>query len=210
MRRPRFTIANLLVIVVFLAIGLGALREATDIWDSGVFGVILTVLLISVLLIIHRKGIKRAYWIGFALFGGSYLVMTLVPSVETRLPTTKGLAYLDSKVSDRLTGWTFVVSTDGVGGNTGKPVQGAAFSVGGSTPTTNRVTSLGLWNMATGGTIAGSNGSSENFLRNGHSLLGLLMAIFGAHLSRYLCVSGRPGRAEEGEPSQTHPQIDGP
>ena len=38
---------------------------------------------------------------GFALFGWAYLGLSLVPSIESRLITTKALAYLDSKVPGR-------------------------------------------------------------------------------------------------------------
>jgi hypothetical protein len=209
MRRPRFTIASLLGIVLFLAVGLASLRAATDAWDSGVLGITLILLLVSVLLVIHRTAVRLAYWLGFALFGWAYLVMSMVPTVEVRLPTTKALAYLDSKVSGRLAGWTFVVTTDGVGGNTGKPGQGAAFSFSGSTPANNQLTYVRLWDATTGRALAGPNGTSENFLRIGHSLPALVMAFLGAHLSRYLYASGRPGHAEETDvPSPPHSQID--
>src|SRR3954454_6558962 len=102
MRRPRFTIASLLGLVVFVAVSFAALREASDIWDSGVLGVTLALLLTSVILAVHRNGQRRAYRLGFALFGWAYLLMSLVPPVEARLPTTKALAYLDSKVPGRI------------------------------------------------------------------------------------------------------------
>src|SRR5258705_11148408 len=102
MRRPRFSLAGLLSTIVFLAIGLAALREATAAWDSGVFGFTLTVLSISALLVIHRTGIKRAYWIGFALFGWTYMVLSLVPAIEARLPTPTNLALLDSKCASHV------------------------------------------------------------------------------------------------------------
>jgi hypothetical protein len=40
----------------------------------------------------------RAFWIRFALFGWGYLALSLVPSIESRLSTTKALAYIDCKV----------------------------------------------------------------------------------------------------------------
>jgi hypothetical protein len=43
MRRIRFNIANLLVVVLFLAVGFAALRESNDLWDSGVFSLTVTV-----------------------------------------------------------------------------------------------------------------------------------------------------------------------
>ena len=36
MRRLRFNIANLLGVILFLAVGFAALRESSDLWESGV------------------------------------------------------------------------------------------------------------------------------------------------------------------------------
>ena len=101
MSRPRFTIAGVIAIVAFMAVGLAALRGADDAWDGGLFGLTALTLLMAVLLAIHRRGARRAYWLGFTMFGWVYLVMSLVPPIEGRLPTSKGLAYLDSKVPGR-------------------------------------------------------------------------------------------------------------
>ena len=101
MPKLRFNIASMLVIILVLAIGFAALRESNDLWDSGVFTLTIGVLLISILLAVHRTESRRAFWIGFALFGWVYLGLALIPSIESRLMTTKGLAYLDSKVPGR-------------------------------------------------------------------------------------------------------------
>ena len=65
MRRIRFTIASLLVVVLFVAVGFAALRESNDLWDSGLFTLTLAVLLVSILLAIHRTESRRAFWLGF-------------------------------------------------------------------------------------------------------------------------------------------------
>src|SRR5947209_18313288 len=101
MRRIRFNIASLLVVVLILAVGFAALRESNDLWDSGLFTLTLTVLLISILVSVHRSDARRAFWLGFALLGWTYLALSVVPSIESRLITTKALAYLDSKVPGR-------------------------------------------------------------------------------------------------------------
>jgi hypothetical protein len=101
MKHIRFSIASLLLVVLFVAVGFAALRESNETWNSGVFTLTLAALLISILLAIHRTESRRAFWIGFALFGWIYLGLSLVPSIEYRLLTTKGLAYLDSKVPGR-------------------------------------------------------------------------------------------------------------
>ena len=90
MKRIRFNIANLLVIIFVLGVGFAAVREATDLWDAGIFTLTLVFLSVSVLLAIHRRESGRAFWIGFALFGWIYLGLTLVPSIESRLITTRG------------------------------------------------------------------------------------------------------------------------
>jgi di/tricarboxylate transporter len=92
MRHIRFSIASLLVVVLFVAVGFAALREASDLWDSGVFTLTFAALLISILLSVHRTESRRAFWIGFALFGWTYLWFSLVPSIESRLMTRKALA----------------------------------------------------------------------------------------------------------------------
>src|SRR5262249_54254090 len=88
MRRPRFTIANLLVVVLSVAVAVAALRAAEAAWDSGTFALTLLALLSSTLLAVHRTGRSRAFWLGFALFGWASLIASLIPPVESRLPTT--------------------------------------------------------------------------------------------------------------------------
>ena len=101
MRRFRFHIGTLVILVLFFGVGLAALRESNDTWDSSIFTLTLGILLISILLAVHRTENRRAFWIGFALFGSAYLGLSLFPSIESRLITTKALAYLDSKVPGR-------------------------------------------------------------------------------------------------------------
>jgi hypothetical protein len=212
MKRLRFTIAGLLVMVVFVAVGIAALREATDLWDSGVFGVTLVLLLGSVLLSVHRTAERRAYWLGFALFGSVYLALSLVPPVAARLPTTKALAYLDSKVSDRVKSWVFSVIPAVSGPNNGQAVQTLAYVGGGSTVTTIEAETLQLWNATTGAAVTGVNGTSENFIRIGHSFLALILAIIGARLSQSLHVSGQSRRQEPSDVDRANatrrPEVD--
>ena len=99
MSRIRFTLGTLLGIVLVLGVVLAALNESSDLWESGIFSVTLVVLLASILLAVHRTASRRAFWLGFALSGWIYLGMSWVPSLESRLITTKALTFLDSKVS---------------------------------------------------------------------------------------------------------------
>jgi WD40 repeat protein len=201
MRRIRFSIASLLGLVLFVAIAVAALREANDLWDSGLFTLAVSLLLASVLLAAHRTDQKRSFWLGFALVGWSYLVASLVPPVESRLLTTKALSYLDSKVADRVITLTWTVATTGGSASTTTPVQAVAFSPDGQTLALSRQGTSGpmvrLWNAATGKILAGANGTTENFVRIGHSLLALVIALGGGHLSRWLLERERRQRAGE-------------
>ena len=101
MRRFRFHLGTLVILILLLAVGFAALRESNEIWGSSILSITLGLLLISILLAIHRTDKRRVFWLGFALFGSAYLALTLIPSIESRLITTKALAYVDSKVPDR-------------------------------------------------------------------------------------------------------------
>lgn len=94
MQRFRDSIASLIGVVGLVAVAAAGLRAATPDWDSGLLGVTLVVLLVGILLAIHRQGRKRAFWLGFAIFGWVTLGASLVPSIAERLPTTKGLTRL--------------------------------------------------------------------------------------------------------------------
>ena len=101
MRRFRFHLGTLVILVLLLGVGFAALRESNEIWDSSIFSVTLVLLLVSILLAVHRHESKRAFWLGFALFGSAYLGLSLVPSIESRLITTRGLACFDSEMLRR-------------------------------------------------------------------------------------------------------------
>jgi hypothetical protein len=192
MRHFRFTIANLLLVVLFVAVAFVALRRADDLWDSALFSLTLGLLLASVLLALHRAEGRRAFWLGFALFGGAYLGASLIPPVEARLLTTRGLAYLDSQLPGPTSN------------NPSIAVTAVAFSPQGGTLYTSQGSTIRLWDVATGRPPAGPIGTSEDFLRVGHSLTALVLALLGAHLSRSLYASGR-GRREGTSPTAPPP-----
>jgi hypothetical protein len=69
MRRFRFHLGTLVILVLLLGVSFAALRESNEIWDSSIFTLTLGVLITSILLAVHRAERKRAFWLGFALFG---------------------------------------------------------------------------------------------------------------------------------------------
>jgi hypothetical protein len=185
MRHFRYHIGGLLILVLLSGVGFAALREANDLWDSGIFSLTTGALLVSVLLALHRVETKRAFWVGFALFGWGYFGLTSIPSIEPRLFTTKALAYLDSQVANRP-----LVVTGAAWGGSGTNPNGnvrIAFSPEGTLVADyNNQGVVTLWNTATGSLLGGWGGTTENFVRIGHSFLTLIAAGLGGRLSRSL------------------------
>jgi hypothetical protein len=200
MRRPRFTIAGLLGVVAFAGVAFASLREPTDAWDSTLFGLTVLTLLVSVLLAVHRSADRRAFRLGFALFGWSYLAASQVQPVATRLPTTKALVTAWEKLARREIFWdddltlknvrSFDVTTPApparIDPNPPAKWDVVVFSYPAAPPSPNYIKRLvGLSGEGTG-----------NFVRIGHSLFAMCFALVGAHLSRYLFLaSGRHERA---------------
>jgi hypothetical protein len=179
----------MLGVVRFVAVVLAALREATDVWDCGVFAVVSLSLLTAILMAVQSQGRKRSFWLGFNLFGWAYLIANLIPTIEARLPTTRGLAYLGSWKADRAKVWEDDLILQGVRSLDTKAKDWASpgpsnvvLLVDGSASLSQTNASLLNLNLI----VAPPGGTPENFVRIGHSLLALVMGIFGAWLSRWL------------------------
>jgi hypothetical protein len=204
MRLPRYTIRSMLGVILFAGIAIAALRAADDAWDSGILGLVLLILLAAVLLAVHRTDRKRAYWLGFALFGWTYLVASLIPPVGSRLPTTKGLTFIDPKIPGRHRAWatTVLTFTSTAGTN---PVQTVASSPQGNTLASSSQEVIRVWDFTTGKLLTGPFATTENFIRIGHSLLAMLLAFVGGRLSRHLYDRGRDDRSNPPSDSPASP-----
>jgi hypothetical protein len=204
MRRIRFNIASLLVVVLFVAVGSAALRESSDLWESGVFTLTLAVLLMSIRLAVHGIERRRAFWLGFAVFGWIYLALSFMPSIESRLITTKVLAYLDSNVPGRSLGLYTVVLNTGTGSATGNNrVANIAFALDGIQAATSSQGQVRRWSAATVKLLGGWNGTTENFIRIGHSLVALMAGWLGGQ------ISGRLRRASRAPEPLTAVNVEG-
>jgi hypothetical protein len=214
MRRFRFRIGTLIILVLVLGVGFAALRESNDTWDSGVFTLTLVILLISVLLAIHRTEERRAFWLGFALFGAAYLGLTLVPPIESRLITTRALAYIDAKVprsmsrADAL--YDLLVVNNGQSNvlyvNKGNGTFQDVTATVGLDYAGNQGTSNGTFYLtnSAGLRLKGSIGTPENFMRIGHSLIALIIALLGGRLSGHLYARNRrPAQGPSDSPEST-------
>lgn len=195
----RISISRLLLVAVLTSVSIAALRSASDSWDRGALALTVLALFSAVVLFVHRTDRQLAYWLGFALVGGTYLGTSLVPQVEYRLPTTKVLAWAESGVNTR----PELILKSGLipgPGGTGKTIRSL-----GSLPDGRGVVSTGDGHAMThrdartGKLVGSSSGTSENFIQIGRSLLALMAAFIGGHLSRYLYAEPRrTGESPEG------------
>jgi hypothetical protein len=141
--------------------------------------------------------------------------------------TTKALAYLDSRVSRSVPAGLAYFDYDNDGDmdlyvvNQGKPdaffsnkgngkFQDVTASAGLSPG--NQVTSNGrlFLNISSGQSARGSVGTTENFMKIGHSLLALTAAVVGGQLSRRLYGTDRESVRESARPQgSTSPVVSG-
>jgi hypothetical protein len=78
MARLRLSIASLMVVMIPLAIGLAAIRLATQLWVNLVFNFVVVVLLVATYQAKFSQGIDAAWWAGFSSFGWCHLVLGLL------------------------------------------------------------------------------------------------------------------------------------
>jgi hypothetical protein len=183
MRTPRFNIASMLAIILVLGVGFAALRESSDLWVSGIFCVALVCLMISILLALHHTEFRRAFWIGFTVFGWIYLGLSLVPSIEPRLMTTKALDYLTAKAQGRKLKIATVRQSETSSWSVSDKVESVVFGFGDNHFGTSDQGNARIWDVATGRLIGVASGAIENFVRIGHALFALLVGWFGGQLS---------------------------
>jgi hypothetical protein len=99
----RMSIAPLMSVVLVLAVGFAALRLGSETWSSAVFTLTLVLHLTAILGAIYRRDRERAGWLGFALFGWGYLILSFGPGFRTeirpQLATAPLLDYLFPRIA---------------------------------------------------------------------------------------------------------------
>jgi drug/metabolite transporter (DMT)-like permease len=125
--RPRrswfqFSIKALLGSVVFVALACTALLNASEWWASAACTVTLAVLLIAVLASVFRRGPRRAFWLGFAIFGWTYVLLTFWPASDPTFPCQRHV------LTTRLSRWAYFGLLPLVRTPPAEPVPMAPFS----------------------------------------------------------------------------------
>ena len=173
MIRARASIATLLVVVGLLAVGFAALRVSSRLWACVCVSTDLLALVVSVAASIYRRDSVRAFWLGFSLFGWTYLILSLGPAPlngwRDLLVTSPVLSMLEDKLLDVPT----------------PTMRGPASTAMGTRRASGPYPELTPWIYWTD-TDRSNPFSSDSFNRIGHSLFCLGVALGGGVLCRYL------------------------
>jgi hypothetical protein len=74
-----FRFSQLMAVVLYLSLGFAALRNADSLWASATFTLSIVAISTALLGALIRRGRARPVWIGFALFGWTYLLVSTLP-----------------------------------------------------------------------------------------------------------------------------------
>jgi hypothetical protein len=75
MKQFRLTTAWLMAVVLIIAIGAAALTRPSALWGSALFTAALGLLCTATALALVRHPSRRAFWVGFAVFGWPYFAL---------------------------------------------------------------------------------------------------------------------------------------
>jgi len=193
-RTIRFSIAGLMGAVLIVAVGLAALRSASDTWAGVIFLSTCGVLALAVVGILCRREAERAWWLGFALFGWGYMALAFWPSDiprVPRLPTMTLLEWLSRKVG---------LQPQVIDGDPG--LGGFGGTAGGTSSGMQSIGVAMMGGFGGGGSVSGN----PAFEQVGHCLWALLFAIMGGTLAS-IVFTIPPRRSED---SQTETGQRGP
>ena len=158
--RFRMSIAALMTVVLVLAVGFAALRSGSEGWSLVVFNLTLLLLFAAIPGAIYRRDRDRAGWVGFALFGWGYWILSFGPGFRTeirpQLATTPLLDYLYPQIAPI-------------------PPPGAVFD-----ENTNKYYA----NDQSGRFVVWGPDTEPPFRRTGHSLIAVLFGLMGALMAR--------------------------
>jgi hypothetical protein len=76
----RFTLAQLMALVLVLGFGFAALRDADHYWADATYTIAILSVSTALLGAIVRRGPTRVPWIGYAVFGWTYVLLDFLPS----------------------------------------------------------------------------------------------------------------------------------
>jgi hypothetical protein len=175
--RIRFSIAGLMAAVLLLAVGFAGFRTASPLWASAIFTMTVTVFAGAIVGAAARRGRSRIAWLGFGVFGWTYLLATFwlwpAPNGATAPPfLTKALLdYFQPSSSTAAVMW---IDTAPPGEMSTEPPPMVSTIVPGTT------------NLATVTPFAGRAVNRLHYRRIGHTLAAIVFGLLGALLGSIL------------------------
>jgi uncharacterized membrane protein YgcG len=184
---------TLLGATALVAVGCTALINASNLWAITLHTAIVGVMLIAILRSIYREGARRAFWIGFSLFGWVYMILvywvhyntdfsdSFTNPYNSQLGTTRLLQLAYDELLPLVRTPPKNNSPGPGGGFSAFGAQGGGFSGGGPQ-------SSGAGGGAFGGGTSPATGYPDQhaFMRVGQPLWTLLLALVGGWIARYL------------------------
>lgn len=181
MRKLQFSLLGLLGVVSSVAVGCAALAKPNEWWAMILTHATFAALFVGVLAAIYGHAARRAFWVGFAVVGWGYMAAGWANAMLSNAGSDDAQQFVTTELLEWLgertlgTGQRFVATTTVSGrgplgwfpGSSGGPMGasgGAPLSI---TP------------------VPGTNPQAlSRFMRIGHSLLAIIMAVAGGLLAR--------------------------
>jgi hypothetical protein len=98
--RPRISIAMLLGAMVPIALGLTALANPTAFWEGTTFAIGILLMFMAIIGVCYRRGVNRAFWVGFSLFGWGLFLLSSDVSFSTRSGGSVQFSYNTASAQD--------------------------------------------------------------------------------------------------------------
>ena len=90
----RFSILGMMSFVLALGVALAALRNASELWADLLLLLDLAAVGTAILGVIFLRCKERAWWLGFGLFGGGYLILAFTPGLADLTQPKLGLSHV--------------------------------------------------------------------------------------------------------------------
>jgi hypothetical protein len=203
MRRSRLSIRSVLFLIAIFGVGFAALKHPTNWWSGGLLLGDLCLFVFAAMAIAYRQGSRRAFWLGFALFGWAYLVIGFAPGlrVATRpyLLSTRALERAWPKERDKTLRLTVLLRYDAALAIAQRSAPTSSVKL--SDDMSSREVALAASSKSPASyvvrKVARRGPGSEEFYRVGHPLSALLAAMIGGGIAWTLFAAraDRPERA---------------
>lgn len=79
---PTFSLKWLLAAVAFVALACVALLHASPLWGACAYAVALLLMLAAPVCVFYRREARRAFWVGFAVFGWGFFALLAMAEIE--------------------------------------------------------------------------------------------------------------------------------